>query len=131
MVLNPKKTFLIDALGALLSAFLLGVVLVSFEEFFGMPKQVLYYLAFTSSLFAVYSFLCYLKTPENWPNYLRAIAILNIFYCFVTAGLIVQFFQQLTIFGIIYFACEILLILNLVSIELKLAMHHSRGSEEL
>ena len=33
--LNPKKLFLIDAYGAILSAFLFGVVLVKFEEIFG------------------------------------------------------------------------------------------------
>lgn len=128
MILQPKTLFLIDGLGALLSAFLLGVVLTSFEEFFGMPRIVLYSLSFLAVLFAVYSSLCYLKTPENWPTYLKTIAILNLLYCFVTIGLVFHFFEQLTMFGIIYFVCEIFVILTLASIELKLAMHHSRDS---
>ena len=32
--LNPKKLFLIDAIGALVSAFLLGIVLTRFEKAF-------------------------------------------------------------------------------------------------
>ena len=33
---SPKKIFLLDGLGAALSAFFLGVILVRFETFFGM-----------------------------------------------------------------------------------------------
>lgn len=127
MVLNPKKIFLIDASGALLSAFLLGVVLVSFEDFFGMPMQVLYYLAFIASLFAVYSFLCYVKVPENWPAYLRIIAILNLIYCFVTIGLVIHFYHQLTMFGVTYFISELLIVLSLIGLELKVTMNHSQS----
>ena len=43
--LNPKKLFLIDGFGAIISAFLLGVVLVKFEEKIGVPVSVLYLLA--------------------------------------------------------------------------------------
>ena len=34
---NPKKLFFIDGCGAILSAFLLGIVLVRFEKYIGMP----------------------------------------------------------------------------------------------
>ena len=62
---NPKKLFLIDGLGALVSAFFLGVVLVRLESFFGIPPFILYFLAFLPCLFAAYDFFCYLKVKEH------------------------------------------------------------------
>jgi hypothetical protein len=50
---NPKKLFLIDGLGALLSAILLGVVLVQLEYLFGIPKSTLYFLASLPCLFTI------------------------------------------------------------------------------
>ena len=57
---NPKKLFLLDGLGAILSAILLGVVLVNQQALFGIPKPTLYFLASLPCLFAVYDFYCYL-----------------------------------------------------------------------
>lgn len=65
MILNTKTLFAIDGLGALLSVFLLGVVLVQFESLFGMPKETLYFLAFLPCLFAVYDLVCYLNVKRN------------------------------------------------------------------
>jgi hypothetical protein len=42
---NSKKIFLIDGIGALLSAVFLGVILVKFEESFRMPRTILYLLS--------------------------------------------------------------------------------------
>ena len=39
MNLTPKKLFLIDGIGAVLSAFLLGVVLVKLQSLIGMPTN--------------------------------------------------------------------------------------------
>jgi hypothetical protein len=47
-MLKPKTLFLIDAIGAVLSTVLLGIVLVAFEKYIGMPTNVLYALAATS-----------------------------------------------------------------------------------
>ncbi len=43
--LKPKQLFLLDAFGALLSAFFLGFVLVKYQVYIGMPENVLYILA--------------------------------------------------------------------------------------
>jgi len=63
---NPKSLFLFDGLGALVSAFLLGVVLVKFESTFGMPKEKLYFLAGAACLFVIYDLVCYFKANQNW-----------------------------------------------------------------
>jgi hypothetical protein len=55
---NPRFMFLIDGFGAVLTAFLSGVVLVRFEEFFGMPSNIMSILAIIACAFAAYSFTC-------------------------------------------------------------------------
>jgi hypothetical protein len=76
--INPKKLFLIDSLGGLVSAFMLGVVLARFEDTFGMPPMVLYVLAFLASLFFAYSFFCFIHVTEHWRSYMKVIAVANL-----------------------------------------------------
>lgn len=119
---NPKQLFLIDAFGAMVTAFLTGVVLVYFESFFGMPKAVLIPLALVACGFSIYSFIGYFKlnfNRNNWRIFLRIIAVANLLYCGVTLGFVLYYFEQLTTFGILYFIGEILVVTTLVMIEFK------------
>lgn len=127
MILKHKKLFLIDSLGALLSAFLLGVVLVSFESTFGMPRKVLYFLSITACTFAIYSYMSYLLIKENWKPYLKIIAFANLLYCCLTIGLIFYLNQKLTTFGLIFFLSEVIVIITLVIIELKIAYDYIKN----
>ena len=119
--INPKKLFLIDGLGALLSAFMLGIILVKFENIFGMPRRALYILSFIACIFSVYSFSCFIRQLENWKPYLKIIAVANLIYCCVTLGLVINLYQKLTIFGLLYFVLEIIVIVILATTELKIA----------
>lgn len=98
--IRPKTLFLPDGLGALLSALCLGVVLVRFEAFFGMPRAVLYPLAGVAGLFAVYSLCCYVFVIQNRSVFLRVIATANLIYGCVTVGLLVLYRQELTLWGV-------------------------------
>jgi hypothetical protein len=113
--------FAIDGLGALLSLLLLLGLLVSFEDFFGIPKVVLYRLLSLPLLFSLCSLGCYFVNPSRWQPYLRMIALANILYCLITFGLILYYQDQVTILGIAYFVGEKLVVLFLASIELRLA----------
>jgi hypothetical protein len=119
MTFNPKTLFIIDGLGALVSAFLLGVVLVQFKSLFGMPKETLYLLAFLPCLFALYDLFCYLKVTKNELLFLKGIALANLLYCCLSIGLVSYHYNQLTNLGIAYFVLELLVVLVLVSIQLK------------
>lgn len=119
--IQPQKLFLVDSLGALLSAILLGLVLALFEKTFGMPQNVLYALAVIPCVFAVYSFLCFLSKTAHWRPFMKIIAIANLLYCCLTAGLMIYFYQQLTILGLIYFVLEIMIVMSLAFIEWKTA----------
>lgn len=121
--INPKKLFLIDSLGGLLSAFMLGVALVRFEDTFGMPPRVLYALAFLACLFFVYSLFCFLRVTEHWRRYMKVIAIANLMYCGLTLGLVIYLHQELTTLGMLYFGSEIVMIIGLAMVELKKASH--------
>lgn len=119
MTMNPKTFFIIDGLGALLSAFLLGVVLVQFKDLIGMPKETLYFLAFLPCLFALYDLVCYLKVKKNELLFLRGIAFANIFYCCLSLGFVIYDYAQLTNLGLAYFILELIIVLVLASIQFK------------
>ncbi len=119
--INPKTLFLIDSLGALLSAFLLGVVLVRFESVFGMPRKALYFLSSIACVFAVYSFSCFLRLSENWRPYLKIIAVANLLYCGLTLVLVVYLYQRLAILGLLYFIVELIIVSILAIFEWRTA----------
>ena len=116
--LNPKKLFLIDAFGAILSAFLLGVVLVKFEEIFGIPTSVLYFLATIPILFVIYDVFCYQKHLKIG-LLLKGVAVLNILYCCISIGLISYHFSTITILGWTYIIVESILVSCLAMIEFR------------
>ena len=121
---NLKKLFLVDGLGAILSAFLLGVVLVKFEWFFGIPKTTLYFLAALPIFFAIYDFYCFLKIESQLNKYLKAIAVINLCYCCLSLGLAFYHFDIITTFGWIYIIGEILIVVLIAIIELRAVNHH-------
>ena len=68
---DPKQLFLVDALGAALSAVLLGVVLVNYEPIFGIPSDSLSLLAAVPYFIAVYDVVCYFALTINLPTALE------------------------------------------------------------
>ncbi len=118
---KTKQLFLIDGLGALISAFLLGVILTRFEAVFGIPLQTLYVLSIFPCIFAVYDFGCYVLVSKKDKMFLKAIAFANLLYCFISIALLFQHYDRLTYVGWIYFLLEIVIIIILARIELKIA----------
>lgn len=121
LITNPKKLFLIDGIGAFLSAFFLGVVLVNLQKYIGLPKNILYVLAIIPVFFAVYSFSCYFFLKKNQNPFLKGIAIANLLYCCTTISLLIYFYQSLTILGLVYFILELLIVVAIIRLELKAA----------
>ena len=117
---KPNHLFLADAIGALLTAILSGVILVKLEYLFGMPTKVLYGLSILASIFAIYSFLCFLFAKKNWSIYLIIIAIANIFYCCITSILVIYYFDNLTLLARLFFPLDIMTILIVVYFELRI-----------
>lgn len=118
---KPKTLFLIDSLGALLTAFFLFVVLRNFNQYIGMPITILTYLSVIAVCFSIYSIACYFFLKENWASFIRVIGISNLLYCVLTMGFLLVYFPMLSIGGIIYFSVETIIICVIVYIELKVA----------
>lgn len=118
---NPRILFLIDGLGAVLTAFSLFIVVSHFSEYFGMPANILTYLSAIGLIYCTYSLSSYFLLKGNWAPYLRIIAIGNFLYCVVTMALLHFYHDELTTIGFAYFLTEILIILLLVYIELRVA----------
>jgi hypothetical protein len=117
--INPKTTFLIDSLGAFLTASILLSVQWRFQEYFGMPPEILSLLTIIAFTFTIYSFLCFLFLKKKWRIFLKAIVIANLLYCCLTTGLIIYYRSLLTTIGLTYFIAEIVVIGGLVFIEYK------------
>ncbi|MCH2192913.1 hypothetical protein [Kordia sp.] len=114
---NPKQLFLVDGFGALLSAFLLGFVLVRIKDDIGMPPAILYVLAAIPIVFAIFDLYCYRKEHKRAGIFLKMIAILNIHYCIVSVGFAMYHKETLTSLGWIYIVVEVFIILLLSAIE--------------
>lgn len=112
-----RTLLLADALGACLSAVLLGLVLPAFDERFGMPRQTLYGLALIAAVFALHGFLGWRVSGPAPKVWLRRILFANILYCGLTAGMVAWHYPVLTSLDLLYFPAEIALILVLVRVE--------------
>lgn len=117
---TPKILFLVDGFGALLSFFLLGIVLVEFEAYFGIPKSTLYILASLPLLFAVYDFICYKIVMKKIGLFLKFIAFFNLAYCFISIGFAVYHYSSITVLGYAYLLVEILILVFLITLEFKI-----------
>ena len=117
MSLNEKNIFLVDGIGALVSALMLGVVLPAFQTSIGMPTQILYVLAIVAAVFAVYSLSCFWFVKSDYPTWLRLIVMANSSYCLATLFVVFIFLPELKWLGIIYFLGEAALIFGLVLVE--------------
>ena len=115
---TPKKIFLIDAIGAFLTAFLLFAVLRTWNEYIGIPKKTITILSAIALFFCFYSTFCFLINNRNWKLFLKIIAVSNLLYCCLTLGLLIYNFQKMTIIGVTYFGGEIIIISVLIFIEL-------------
>ncbi|ABG58093.1 conserved hypothetical protein [Cytophaga hutchinsonii ATCC 33406] len=118
---KPQHLFLTDSIGALLTAFLLFVVLRTYNESVGMPERILTYLSIIATVFSIYSAACFLWVKGNFIPFVSVISIANIFYCVLTMILVIRYYPMLTRVGITYFISEILIICVLVYIEVQVA----------
>lgn len=119
ILIKPKNIFLLDSFGALLTTVLLYFILRNFNDFFGLSKDVFECLSLIALIFFIYSSSCYFLVGQNWKSFLKIISIFNILYCVLTLGIIIYYYQSISVFGIIYFLGEIIVIAGIVFLEIK------------
>jgi hypothetical protein len=119
IILKPKTLFLIDGLGALLTAFILMAVLKPYHEYIGMPRPVLTWLSLIAVCFCLYSITCSFLVKTNERLFIGIIITANLLYCLLTTGLVLYHYSNLTVLGVTYFLAEIIVIVVLVFFELN------------
>ena len=117
----PKKIFLIDGAGALLTALTLIFAPVLLPGIFGLPQANTLLLGSIAVCFAVYSLYNYIRfNPTRWKLLLRIIALANLAYCLLSLVMIIYFYKQVTVLGWIYFTGEIAIIISLFLWEMNI-----------
>jgi hypothetical protein len=119
MTLDKRTIFLVDGLGAVVSALSLGLVLPAFQNLIGMPKGVLYLLACLAVGLAIFSLSRFFFADHDNPIWLKLVIIGNLSYCALSAFFLVTYFQQLTYLGLTYFILEKVIVLGIVFLEAR------------
>lgn len=111
-----QKLFFIDACGALLTTLMLLFVLIPFEDWFGMPVDILQILAGIAFVIMIFSSLCVIIRPRNFRLFLGLLAYANFFYANLTLILLLIYASEISGLGWLYFLgeCAILIFLALV-----------------
>lgn len=117
-LLTERNIFLLDAIGAVVSATVTGLVLPMFSEWIGLPLSFLYFLAAFPLVYGIYSLSCYWFVKAIRPWMLLTIVIANLAYCLIS-GAVLLAFPGLTIWGGLFLTSEILIIFLVVALELK------------
>lgn len=123
---DPKRIFVIDGLGALFTAFSLGIVLVKLEYIFGIPRTSLITLSIIPLFYFLYDCFCYFRAKNRLGFYIKGIAILNLLYCPISIGFHLYDGQSITLVGWIYIIIEILVVAAIAIFEFKFANKISR-----
>lgn len=116
-----RKLFLLDTVGAAVTALLLWQLIGRFPHLFGVPLFWIRWLSRIAIVYSAYSLLCYIIRPRFAGKFLKIIAIANIIYCAIILLMIMTNFNSLSALAIAYFIVEIGVIGYLASREFRLS----------
>lgn len=117
---NSQKLFLIDAIGALVSAIFI-FILSNFN--LGISIQNITILISFALCLAVFSTTCFFSVLKNHTRFIRILAFANLLYCLLTIFVLIFHFNNLKSITLIYFPLELIIISLLIALELKLVKH--------
>ncbi|RAJ06776.1 hypothetical protein LX64_01903 [Chitinophaga skermanii] len=118
-VQQPRKLFILDAIGALLTAVLLVLFGMYFHRFIGLPVHILQGLSLVAIAICIYSGICSICLRDHWRGFIKAMIIGNLAYCGLTAWIVAYYIGDLTGWGLVYFMGEIGVIGMLVWLEVR------------
>lgn len=122
---SPKRLFLADSIGALVTAILLLTIIKTNPALFGVPSIVVNYLSAIAVVFCLYSLVCFFTAKNKWRPLLKAISISNLLYCGLTCVLLAYHWHSITPLAVAYFSGETVIIFLLVYVEFRTV--HSRN----
>ncbi len=116
MKLNEKNIFLLDGIGAAVSAATTGIILPPFSEWIGLSPANLRLLGLVGLVLAAYSLTCFFVVSRPKQPMLLAIICANLLYCLL-ALLIATLSPDLAMLGRAYFIGEVAIITGVVLLE--------------
>ena len=123
---KPRRLVLVDAIGALVTAVVVGLVLPPLHRDIGISRGALQALGALATMFTIMSWGAFFLVPHP-RSYLRAIGIANLGYVAVTGVVLVAAHDTVTGIGLAYFLVEGALVVALAALELAVAAR--RGVE--
>lgn len=118
---HPRKLLLTDAAGAAFSALMLGIVLVSFQPYFGIPVHILYLLAALPIGFLAFDLICVFWIAALSGQIFKIIGWLNSAYCLLSISLLILHIDQITALGLLYVIGEIIIVSLISLIEINVS----------
>ena len=116
---HPSRLFLLDGIGATLSAALLLLLHFVFQVTNGLPPLIVYALGAAALFLSAYSLTCSWLLRRCHARYLRVIALLNGTYLLTVCILLVLYCSRLHPILIICFILESVVLGFLIYLELK------------
>ncbi len=117
---TKQRIFLLDGIGAAVTAVTVGLILPMLQTWIGLPIVTLRLLGGFAVVLAVYSLSRHF-TGRTTPTALRRVAYANLAYCALTAAIVSWHARDVTAWGFVYFGGEIAIIAALSWRELALA----------
>jgi hypothetical protein len=115
---DPYQIFMIDGIGAILSASILLIISL-LSDYIGLSSFTLQCLSLFAFLLATYSWTMFWIRPQRWVPRLRIVSIFNFIYCAITLMLVMLHWSTITKLGIAYFIIEKLIVIPLAILEWK------------
>lgn len=118
MKVNERSIFLIDAAGAFLSAIVTGLICPYFSELLGLKIEILRALLIFPITYFLYSSYCYFfaKNIHRWM--LGLLILANGLYCGLSLILVFAL-EGLTSYGQVFLVSEVIVIIYILSIEVR------------
>lgn len=118
---HPRRLFLLDGAGALLTAAILYVSYRYFDNCFQLPEDVFALLFFAALYMAVFSCIN-VANPRNYAVFsLRFIGTANRLYALLTLSICLVYNKELAIIAFVYFGLEMLVLFLLSAVEYRVA----------
>lgn len=118
---DARPLFLVDGLGAVLSAVLLGLALPLVADTLGTTRAALRTLVVFPLLYAAFDLACVLTPALCSGAGLAVIAALNAAYLVITATVLGLDGIELSLFGVAYFTADCGIVIALAGVELHVA----------
>jgi hypothetical protein len=122
-VKKPNTLFLVDSIGAFISAFCLLIISRYYSDYFGINHSTFQLLLILPIVFCIYSACCFLFVKRSFKPFIQIIALANLLYCIISLILLGTLFSEITILGLSYFVVELTIIALIISIEFKVAYY--------